>query len=176
MKANSVASRFIEKWNLHSCLSYLLKAYQNWQDNQTLKWNFPWKSPATQTLPVAVYSKSDEIKITINNFLWKWEISSHLDQATFFHYSFFGWIQSLALFTEYDHVSGLKNVVIGWATRYKIFVEKIYSCPWWKRFSFFQRKKTKAMNGKYTKYLHLEKLSDNIWRWFTINAFCLWSF
>lgn len=93
MKANTVASRSIEKWNLHFCLSYLLKAYQNWQDNQTLKWNFPWKSPATQTLPVAVYSKSDEIKITINNFLWKWEISSHLDQVTFFHYSFF-WMNS----------------------------------------------------------------------------------
>ena len=29
---------------------------------------------------------------------------------------FFGWTQSLALFTEYDHVSGLKNVVIGWAS------------------------------------------------------------
>ena len=115
MKANTVASRSIEKWNLHFCSSYLLKSYQNWLDNQTLKWNFPCKSPATQTLPVAVYSKSDEIKITINNFLWKWEISSHLDQATFFHYSFFGWTQSLALFTEYDHVSGLKNGVIGWA-------------------------------------------------------------
>ena len=115
MKANTVASRSIEKWNLHFCSSYLLKSYQNWLDNQTLKWNFPCKSPATQTLPVAVYSKSDEIKITINNFLCKWEISSHLDQATFFHYSFFGWTQSLALFTEYDHVSGLKNGVIGWA-------------------------------------------------------------
>lgn len=57
MNANTVASRSIEKWNLHFCLRYLLKTYQNWQDNQTLKWNFHWKSPATQTLPVAVYSK-----------------------------------------------------------------------------------------------------------------------
>lgn len=64
-----------------------------------------------------------------------------------------------------------------WLGKYTIFVENIYSCPWWKRFSFFQRKKTKAMNGKYTKHSHLaEKLSDNIWRWFTIYAFRLRSF
>lgn len=115
MKANTVASRPIEKWNLHFCSSYLLKSYQNWQDNQTLKWNFPCKSPATQTLPVAVYSKSDEIKITINNFLWKWEISSHLDQATFFHYSFFGMNSKFSVIYWVWSCIRLEKWVIGWA-------------------------------------------------------------
>lgn len=42
-----------------------------------------------------------------------------------------------------------------------------------KTFFIVSKEENETMDGNYTKHLHLEKLSDNIWRWFTINAFRL---